>query len=145
VSGGYLVQTRDAIAPDEIETRLVAGPQPTLEQTTDLLFAWRAVEHVRSNAIVLAKSLALVGLGAGQPSRVDSVRLAVLKADLRAQGCVLASDAYFPFADGIEEAAKAGISAVIQPGGSIRDDEVIAAADRLGISMVFTGTRHFRH
>ncbi len=145
VSGGYLVQTHDAIAPDEIETRLVAGPQPTLEKTTDLLFAWRAVEHVRSNAIVLAKNLALVGLGAGQPSRVDSVRLAVQKADLRAQGCVLASDAYFPFADGIEEAAKAGISAVIQPGGSIRDDEVIAAADRHGISMVFTGTRHFRH
>jgi len=145
VSGGFLVQTPDAIAPDEVETRLVAGPQPTLDETTDLLFAWRAAEHVRSNAIVLAKNLALVGMGAGQPSRVDSVRLAVQKADLRAQGSVLASDAFFPFADNIEEAAKAGISAIIQPGGSIRDDEVIAAADRHGISMVFTGARHFRH
>ncbi|MDQ3328589.1 MAG: bifunctional phosphoribosylaminoimidazolecarboxamide formyltransferase/IMP cyclohydrolase [Chloroflexota bacterium] len=145
VSGGFLVQTPDAIAPDEVETRLVAGPQPTLDETTDLLFAWRVAEHVRSNAIVLAKNLALVGMGAGQPSRVDSVRLAVQKADLRAQGSVLASDAFFPFADGIEEAAKAGVSAIIQPGGSIRDDEVIAAADRHGISMVFTGARHFRH
>ncbi len=145
VSGGFLVQTADAVAPDEIETRLVAGPQPTLEETTDLLFAWRAVEHVRSNAIVLAKELSLVGLGAGQPSRVDAVRLAVQKADTRATGSVLASDAYFPFADGVEEAAKAGVTAIIQPGGSVRDDEVIAMAERYSVSMLFTGTRHFRH
>jgi phosphoribosylaminoimidazolecarboxamide formyltransferase/IMP cyclohydrolase len=145
VSGGFLLQTPDAVAPDEIEPRLVAGPKPSLDETTNLLFAWRAVEHVRSNAIVLAKELSLVGVGAGQPSRVDAVRLAVQKADVRAPGSVLASDAFFPFADGVEEAAKAGITAIIQPGGSVRDDEVIAMAERYGVSMLFTGTRHFRH
>lgn len=145
IGGGFLAQTPDAVSPAHVNPRLVAGPQPSLEVVTNLLFAWRAVEHVQSNAIVLAKGLALVGVGAGQPSRVDAVRLAVTKADLRSQGSVLASDAFFPFADGIEEAAKAGVTAIIQPGGSVRDDEVIAAADHHGVSMLFTGTRHFRH
>lgn len=145
VSGGFLIQTPDGIAPDEVQTRVVTSRQPTLEEATDLLFAWRAVEHVRSNAIVLAKDLSLVGVGAGQPSRVDSVKLAVQKADLRAQGSVLASDAFFPFADGVEEAARAGVTAVIQPGGSVRDDEVVEAAEKHGMAMLFTGTRHFRH
>lgn len=145
LSGGFLLQTPDSVPPDEVHTRVVTSRQPTLDETTDLLFAWRAVEHVRSNAITLAKDLALVGVGAGQPSRVDSVKLAVEKAGMRAQDSVLASDAFFPFADGLEEAARAGVTAVIQPGGSIRDDEVIEAAERFGIAMVFTGTRHFRH
>jgi phosphoribosylaminoimidazolecarboxamide formyltransferase/IMP cyclohydrolase len=145
VSGGFLAQTPDAIAPDEVKTDVVTERQPTLEEVTDLLFAWRAVEHVRSNAIVLAKDLALTGVGGGLPSRVDAVKLAVQKAGARAEGSVLASDAYFPFADGVEEAARAGVTAVIQPGGSVRDDEVIRAADRHGLAMVFTGRRHFRH
>ncbi|MDP9351135.1 MAG: bifunctional phosphoribosylaminoimidazolecarboxamide formyltransferase/IMP cyclohydrolase [Chloroflexota bacterium] len=145
VAGGFLAQTPDAVSPVHVDPRLVAGTQPSLEEVTSLLFAWRACEHVLSNAIVLAKGLSLVGLGAGQPSRVDSVRLAVQKAGYRAEGSVLASDAFFPFADGVEEAARAGVRAIIQPGGSVRDDEVIAAAERHGIAMLFTGTRHFRH
>ncbi len=145
VAGGFLAQTPDAVSPAHVDPRLVAGTQPSLEEVTSVLFAWRACEHVRSNAIVLAKGLSLVGLGAGQPSRVDSVRLAVQKAGYRAEGSVLASDAFFPFADGVEEAARAGVRAIIQPGGSVRDDEVIAAAERHGIAMLFTGTRHFRH
>ncbi|MDQ3855926.1 MAG: bifunctional phosphoribosylaminoimidazolecarboxamide formyltransferase/IMP cyclohydrolase [Chloroflexota bacterium] len=145
VSGGFLLQTPDNLPPDEVQTEIVTRRHPTLEETTDLLFAWRAVEHVRSNAIVLAKDLSLVGVGSGQPSRVDAVKLAAMKADLRARDSVMASDAFFPFPDGIEEAAKAGVTAVIQPGGSVRDDEVIRAADHHGMAMLFTGTRHFRH
>jgi phosphoribosylaminoimidazolecarboxamide formyltransferase/IMP cyclohydrolase len=110
-----------------------------------MLFAWRVVKHVKSNAIVFAKGKATVGIGAGQMSRVDSVRIAVWKAGDRAKGAVMASDAFFPFRDGIDEAARAGITAVIQPGGSLRDGEVIEAADEHGIAMVFTGVRHFRH
>jgi phosphoribosylaminoimidazolecarboxamide formyltransferase/IMP cyclohydrolase len=116
-----------------------------------LRFAWLASQHVKSNAIVLARSLgasgavATVGIGGGLPSRVDAVRLAVAKAGERARGAVLASDAFFPFADGLEAAAEAGVTAVVEPGGSVRDDEVIAAADRLGVALVFTGVRHFRH
>ncbi|RMF28500.1 MAG: bifunctional phosphoribosylaminoimidazolecarboxamide formyltransferase/inosine monophosphate cyclohydrolase, partial [Chloroflexi bacterium] len=108
-------------------------------------FAWKAVQHVKSNAIVLARGRATVGIGGGLPSRVDAVRLAAAKAGDRAQGAVMASDAFFPFPDGVEVAAEAGVTAVIQPGGSVRDEAVIAAADRLGLAMVFTGVRHFRH
>jgi phosphoribosylaminoimidazolecarboxamide formyltransferase/IMP cyclohydrolase len=112
---------------------------------TDLMFAWKVVRHVKSNAIVLAHKLMLLGVGAGQMNRVTSVQLAVEKAAERARGSVLASDAYFPFADGVEAAAKAGVTAIIQPGGSIRDEESIRMANRYALAMVFTGKRHFRH
>ncbi len=121
---------------------------PTQEEIADLLFADRVAKHVKSNAIVLAKNGATVGIGAGQPSRVDSVKIAVAKAaefGLPTRGAVLASDAFFPFADGLEAAIAAGVTAAIQPGGSRRDAEVIAAADAAGIAMVFSGLRHFRH
>ncbi len=143
VEGGLLAQTLD----DELlaETRVVTQRQPTAAEMADLLFAWRVAKWVKSNAIVFAKDQATVGIGAGQMSRLDAVKYAGMKAGERAQGAVMSSDAFFPFADGIEAAARFGITAVIQPGGSVRDDEVIAAADRLGLAMVFTGMRHFRH
>jgi phosphoribosylaminoimidazolecarboxamide formyltransferase/IMP cyclohydrolase len=149
VLGGVLCQSRDAVTEARADMRVVTRQAPTEEQWHDLLFAWKVCMHVRSNAIVLANGGATVGIGAGQMSRVDSVRIAVEKArqaqpELLAGSC-LASDAYFPFADGPELAVSAGVTAVIQPGGSIRDDEVIAAADAAGIAMVFTGVRHFRH
>ncbi len=112
---------------------------------TDLLFAWKAVKHVKSNAIVLAKKLMVIGVGAGQTNRVYSVQIAVEKAGQRARGSVLASDAYFPFPDSVEAAAKAGVTAIIQPGGSIRDDEAVRMANRYAIAMLVTGQRHFRH
>ena len=120
-------------------------PSPTPQQWDDLRFAWAIVKHVKSNAIVLAAGQALLGVGAGQMSRVDSVEIAVRKAGARARGSVLASDAFFPFADSIDQAAAAGVAAIIQPGGSRRDDEVIEACNRHGIAMVFTGRRHFKH
>lgn len=145
VAGGFLVQTPDAL-PENLMTRdVVTVRQPTLTELTSLLFAWRAVKHVPSNGVVLAKGLSLVGVGAGQPSRLDSVDLAVRKAGERAQGSVMASDAFFPFADGIERAAEAGVTAVIQPGGSIRDQEVIKTANRHHMAMIFTHERHFKH
>jgi len=125
--------------------RVVGQRQPTPDQLLDLAFAWRAARHVKSNAIVYVKDQATVGVGAGQMSRVDSVMMAGHKAGDRSRGAVMASDAFFPFADGIEAAAKHGITAVVQPGGSVRDEEVIAAVDRLGLVMCFTGARHFRH
>jgi phosphoribosylaminoimidazolecarboxamide formyltransferase/IMP cyclohydrolase len=118
---------------------------PTESEWGDLLFAWRVAKHVKSNAIVLARDLVTVGIGAGQMSRVDSVRLSLEKAQVPVEGSVLASDAFFPFADGPEAAIKAGVQAIIQPGGSIRDDEVFAACDAAGVAMVVTGRRHFRH
>ncbi len=145
VVGGFLVQTRDALPESQLTRDVVTDRHPTLEELTSLLFAWRAVKHVRSNAIVLAKKLALVGVGAGQMSRVDSVDLACRKAGERAAGAVMASDAFFPFPDGVERAAEAGVTAVIQPGGSIRDAEVIKAANRHGMAMIFTTQRHFLH
>ena len=145
VSGGFLVQDRDATAEDDVPMKIVTVEHPSLEQVNDLLFAWRTVKHVKSNAIVLISGRALVGMGPGQPNRVDSVRLAISRAGERAAGSVLASDAFFPFADNVEVAARAGIKAIIQPGGSVRDDEVIAMADQFGIAMVFTGRRHFKH
>jgi phosphoribosylaminoimidazolecarboxamide formyltransferase/IMP cyclohydrolase len=144
VSGGFLVQTRDAIEED-LHMEPVTLRHPTLEEIADLIFAWRAAKHVRSNAIVLAKELATVGIGGGQTSRVDSVRIAAEKAAIKAQGAVMASDAFFPFPDGIEVAAQAGVTAVIQPGGSVNDDAVIEAADIAGLAMVFTRKRHFKH
>ena len=145
VSGGLLVQTPDIVSSQEAQVTPVTERAPTLEEITDLLFAWKAVRHVKSNAIVLAKKLMVVGVGAGQMNRVYSVRIAVDRAEDRARGSVLASDAFFPFPDGIETAAKAGVTAIIQPGGSIRDDESIRMANRYGMAMVVTGQRHFRH
>ena len=145
ISGGLLVQTADSIREQDLAYRVVTDREPTLDEVTDLLFAWKVVRHVKSNAIVLAHKLAVLGVGAGQMNRVSSVQLAVEKAGERAHGSVLASDAYFPFPDGVETAAKAGVTAIIQPGGSIRDDESIRMANRYAIAMVFTGQRHFRH
>jgi phosphoribosylaminoimidazolecarboxamide formyltransferase/IMP cyclohydrolase len=144
VSGGFLVQTRDAVNY-EILLEPATLRHPTLEEIADLVFAWRAVRHVRSNAIVFARKLATVGIGGGQTSRVDSVKIAAEKAGDRARGAVMASDAFFPFPDGVEVAAAAGVTAVIQPGGSVNDDAVIEAADTAGIAMVFTKRRHFKH
>jgi phosphoribosylaminoimidazolecarboxamide formyltransferase/IMP cyclohydrolase len=145
VRGGLLIQTPDALPEDAVHLKVVTQREPTHEELTNLLFAWRAVKHVKSNAIVLAKDLQVVGVGAGQQSRVDSVDLAVRKAGERAVGSVLASDAFFPKVDGVEHAIAAGVTAIIQPGGSIADEDVIRVADRHRIAMVFTGVRHFRH
>jgi phosphoribosylaminoimidazolecarboxamide formyltransferase/IMP cyclohydrolase len=144
VSGGILLQD-----PDEkltaAELRIATSRQPTETEASDLRFAWRVAKHVKSNAIVLAEGGKTIGVGAGQMSRVDSVRLSVEKARPTAKGAVLASDAFFPFRDGIDEAAKAGITAIIQPGGSVRDAEVIEAANGHGMAMIFAGLRHFKH
>ena len=129
----------------ESELRTVTKRAPSPEEMQNMLFAWKVCKHVKSNAIVFARDGATLGVGAGQMSRVDSVKIAVMKAQSSLQGTVLASDAFFPFPDGVEEAAKAGATTVIQPGGSVRDSDVIAAADRLGLAMVFTGMRHFLH
>ena len=145
VSGGVLAQTPDNSAEDPTSWRVVTGHNPSPAQLRDLAFAWRAVKHVKSNAIVLVTDEALIGVGAGQPNRVNSVHLALRAAGDSARGSVLASDAFFPFPDSILSAAEGGIAAIAQPGGSIRDEEVIAEADRHGIAMVFTGVRHFRH
>jgi phosphoribosylaminoimidazolecarboxamide formyltransferase/IMP cyclohydrolase len=145
VAGGLLVQDRDTESEERDAMQVVTERHPTEAEWGDLLFAWRVAKHVKSNAIVLARDLVTVGIGAGQMSRVDSVRLSIEKAQAPIPGAVLASDAFFPFADGPEAAVDAGVRAIIQPGGSIRDDEVIAAADAAGLTMVFTGRRHFRH
>jgi phosphoribosylaminoimidazolecarboxamide formyltransferase/IMP cyclohydrolase len=145
VTGGFVVQQRNALPETEFQVEVVTKRRPTLDELTDLRFAWRAVKHVKSNAIVLAKGLSVVGVGAGQMKRVDSVELAVRHARDRAQGSVLASDAYFPFADGVQRALEAGVTAIIQPGGSIRDQQSVDEADRAGAAMVFTGVRHFKH
>ncbi|NWJ48305.1 MAG: bifunctional phosphoribosylaminoimidazolecarboxamide formyltransferase/IMP cyclohydrolase [Chloroflexi bacterium] len=145
VLGGFLAQTRDVLAERDIPMQVMTGREPTLEEITNLQFAWRAVKHVKSNAIVLAKNHSIVGMGAGQPSRVDSVKIALSKAGSRASGCVLASDAYFPKVDGVETAVNGGVTAIIQPGGSISDQDVIEVAQKHNITMVFTGRRHFKH
>ncbi|MEN6499148.1 MAG: bifunctional phosphoribosylaminoimidazolecarboxamide formyltransferase/IMP cyclohydrolase [Rectinema sp.] len=144
-AGGLLVQEPDRGDPVGTEWRTVSARQPTAAEMEALRFAWKLVQHVKSNAIVLAVGCAAVGIGGGQTNRVDAVRQACERAGERARGAVMASDAFFPFADGIEAAAKAGVTAVVQPGGSVRDAEVLAAADRLGLAMVYTGVRHFRH
>lgn len=145
IRGGWLIQEADDRPDDPTRWRVVTRREPTPDEWADLHFAWEAVRHAKSNAIVLAKQRAIVGLGSGQPNRLESVRLAVRVAGERAAGAVLASDAFFPFADGLQAAITAGVTAAIQPGGSVRDEEVIAAADAAGVAMVFTGTRHFRH
>jgi len=145
VRGGFLVQTTEDVAVDPAKLKVVTKATPTDAQVRDLLFATRVCKHAKSNAVVLARDLATVAIGAGQVSRVDAVRLAVMKAQGHARGSVLSSDAFFPFRDGIEEAASAGVAAILQPGGSIRDEEVIAAADERGIPMVFSGMRFFKH
>ncbi len=148
IGGGLLVQTPDTLAEKPEDWKCVTKRPPTDEEQRMLAFAWRVAKHVKSNAIVYARDSMVVGVGAGQMSRVDSVKLGAVKArDLKhsLEGSVVASDAFFPFPDGVEEAAKAGATAIIQPGGSVRDADVIEAADRLGLAMLFTGTRHFRH
>ncbi len=155
LAGGLLVQSRDNAVVDDLTLKVVTKRSPTAEELADLKFAFRVAKHVKSNAIVYAKAGATVGIGAGQMSRVDSARIAALKSDEAAKavglsvplakGSVVASDAFFPFADGLLAAAQAGATAVIQPGGSMRDDDVIKAADEAGLAMVLTGVRHFRH
>jgi phosphoribosylaminoimidazolecarboxamide formyltransferase/IMP cyclohydrolase len=145
ISGGFLAQTADEGRLDRAAAVVKTRRAPTEEEWTALEFAWKVAKHVKSNAIVFARPGQSVGVGAGQMSRVDSVKIGAMKAVLPLAGTVVASDAYFPFADGLEEACQCGATAFIQPGGSIRDAEVIAAADRLGVAMVFTGMRHFRH
>ena len=145
VSGGLLVQDRDAESEEREAMEVAGSREPTEAQWGDLIFAWRVAKHVKSNAIVLARDLATVGIGAGQMSRVDSVRLSIDKSEVGVEGSVLASDAFFPFPDGPETAMDAGIAAIVQPGGSVRDDEVLAACEQRGVPMVLTGRRHFRH
>ena len=145
VVGGLLVQDRDIVRLKESELKIVTKIKPTEEQLASLMFGWVVAKHVKSNSIVLCQGTKTVGVGAGQMSRVDSVMIAAEKAGGRANGSVLASDAFFPKEDGIEQAARAGVKAIIQPGGSIRDEEVIKMADKLGIAMIFTGVRHFKH
>jgi phosphoribosylaminoimidazolecarboxamide formyltransferase/IMP cyclohydrolase len=145
VSGGLLVQEQDRHELAESDLKVVTRRAPTREEIEAMLFGWKVCKHVKSNAIVFARAGQTVGVGAGQMSRVDSVKIAVMKAQLPLAGSVVASDAFFPFPDGLEEAGKAGATAVIQPGGSVRDPDVIAAADRMGMAMVFCGVRHFRH
>jgi phosphoribosylaminoimidazolecarboxamide formyltransferase/IMP cyclohydrolase len=145
ISGGMLVQTRDTHRLSRADLKVVTKRQPTEEEISGLLFAWTVCKHTKSNAIVYAREGQTVGVGAGQMSRVDSVKLGAMRAQLPVAGSVLASDAFFPFRDGLDEAAKHGITAVIQPGGSMRDAEVIAAADEHNLAMVFTGVRHFKH
>ena len=148
VNGGLLVQDRDIATISAADLKQVSARAPSADEVRDLLFAWSVAQYVKSNAIVYCRNLQTIGIGAGQMSRVYSARIAGIKAadeSLVVEGSVMASDAFFPFRDGIDAAAAAGITAVIQPGGSMRDDEVIAAADEANIAMVFTGIRHFRH
>jgi phosphoribosylaminoimidazolecarboxamide formyltransferase/IMP cyclohydrolase len=145
VSGGILVQDADVRPLSETDLKVVTKRAPTAEEKRALLFAWKVSKHVKSNAILYARDGQSVGVGAGQMSRVDSCKIGAMKAVLPLKGTVAASDAFFPFPDGVEEIAKAGATAIIQPGGSVRDQEIIEAADRLGLAMIFTGVRHFRH
>ena len=141
-----LIQDKDNTSDDDFKDfKVETQRKPTDKELKDIIFAWKICKHVKSNAIIFAKNNQSVGIGAGQMSRVDSVKLATMKAQIPTEGAVLASDAFFPFRDGIDEAAKAGIKAIVQPGGSIKDQETIAAADEHGIAMVFTGVRHFKH
>jgi len=145
VSGGALLQDADVHDLKEADLKVATNRAPSEKEIKDLLFAWKVCKHVKSNAIVYARDLQSIGVGAGQMSRVDSTKIGASKAALPLAGCVAASDAFFPFADGLEEIARVGATAVIQPGGSVRDQEVIDAANKAGMAMVFTGIRHFRH
>ena len=146
VVGGALIQDRDITSDDDfVDFKVPTKRQPTEQEINDMKFAWKVCKHVKSNAIIYVKDGQTVGIGAGQMSRVDSVQIAKMKAQIPTEGAVLASDAFFPFRDAIDEAAKAGIKAIVQPGGSIRDEEVVAAADEHGMAMIMTGVRHFKH
>src|SRR6185503_4377196 len=145
IGGGMLVQTADDHKLDPQQLKVVTTRKPSDEEVRAMLFAWTVCKHTKSNAIVYAREGQTVGVGAGQMSRVDSVKIGAMRAQLPVAGSVLASDAFFPFRDGIDQAAQHGITAVIQPGGSVRDDEVITAANEHGLAMVFTGIRHFKH
>jgi phosphoribosylaminoimidazolecarboxamide formyltransferase/IMP cyclohydrolase len=145
LTGGFLVQEPDRRPDENLQVKVVSKRQPTEEELRDLRFAWLCCKHVKSNAIVLAKDLTMLGMGAGQPNRVNSVRIAAERAGEKARGSVLASDAFFPFFDGVAAAAAYGVQAMIAPGGSVNDDEVIALADAAGMAVVWTGERHFRH
>jgi phosphoribosylaminoimidazolecarboxamide formyltransferase/IMP cyclohydrolase len=145
VKGGLLVQTSDSLAEEDVKLKTVTKRKPTAKELEDLLFAWRAVKHIKSNAILLAKDKMIVGMGAGQPNRVVSAEIASKKAGEKAKRSVMASDAMFPFPDTVEQVAVAGATAIIQPGGSIRDDDSIKVANKHNIAMVFTGVRHFLH
>jgi phosphoribosylaminoimidazolecarboxamide formyltransferase/IMP cyclohydrolase len=148
ITGGVLVQQPDRHRLSPSDLKVVTERAPTPAEIHSLLFAWKVASHVKSNAIVFARDAQSLGVGAGQMSRVDSVKIAVMKAAsacLSLTGSVVGSDAFFPFPDGVEEAARAGATAVIQPGGSVRDNDVITVANKLGLAMVFTGVRHFRH
>jgi phosphoribosylaminoimidazolecarboxamide formyltransferase/IMP cyclohydrolase len=139
------MQTPDSLAETTSGWRAVTEREPTKKELEDLFFAWKAVKHVKSNAIMLVKDSTVVGMGAGQPSRVVSVEIALKKAGERAKGSVLGSDAFFPFPDGVELAGKGGVTAIVEPGGSVRDEEAIKVANKYKMAMVFTGVRHFRH
>ncbi len=145
ISGGFLAQLRDFYTDDEFKPKVVTRRQPTQKEWDDLFFAWKVVKHIKSNAITLAKDCMLLGMGAGQPSRLVSTQLALERAGERAKGSVLGSDALIPFPDTVELAAKGGVTAIIQVGGSIRDKEAIEAADKYNMAMAFTGVRHFKH
>jgi phosphoribosylaminoimidazolecarboxamide formyltransferase/IMP cyclohydrolase len=145
IRGGLLLQDADDLPDDHSTWEVVSSRTPTEAEMGDLSFAWEACRHVKSNAIVLAKDGAVVGVGSGQPNRVESVHIAVKRAGDEAAGSVLAGDAFFPFPDGVEAALAAGVTAIVQPGGSVRDAEIIAAVERAGAAMIFTGVRHFRH
>jgi phosphoribosylaminoimidazolecarboxamide formyltransferase / IMP cyclohydrolase len=145
ISGGMLVQEADLHELRESDLRVVTQRRPTPDEKRAMLFAWKVCKHAKSNAILYARDGQTVGVGAGQMSRVDSCKIGAMKAQLPLTGTVAASDAFFPFPDGVEEIAKAGATAIIQPGGSVRDQEITEAADRHGLAMIFTGVRHFRH
>jgi phosphoribosylaminoimidazolecarboxamide formyltransferase/IMP cyclohydrolase len=148
VNGGLLIQDRDNGMISQDDLKVVSERVPSEQEMKDMLFAWKVAKMVKSNAIIYAKNNQTIGVGAGQMSRINSARIAAIKAEhanLEVKGAVMASDAFFPFRDGIDNAGQAGISCIIQPGGSMRDDEVIAAANEHGMAMVFTGMRHFRH
>ena len=145
ISGGLLIQDLDTVTYDPAKLKVVTARQPSDKEMKDLKFAWVVAKHVKSNAIIYARDQETIGMGAGQMSRVDSARLAVDKAQKPLAASVMASDAFFPFRDSVDAAAKSGVTAIIQPGGSIRDEEVIQAANEANIAMVFTGIRHFKH
>jgi phosphoribosylaminoimidazolecarboxamide formyltransferase/IMP cyclohydrolase len=145
VKGGLLLQDEDLLSLDDVEVKVATKREPTEDEWKNLKLAWKVVKHVKSNAIVLAKDEMTVGVGAGQMNRVGSANIAINQAGEKAKGSALGSDAFFPMGDTVEAAAKAGITAIIQPGGSVRDEESIQKADEYGIAMVFTGVRHFKH
>ena len=145
ISGGMLLQDHDRGLLDEQNIKVATEREPTDDEWEGLRYAWRLIKHIKSNSILFVVPYRTVGIGAGQMSRVDAVRIAAMKAGDKAKGAVMASDAFFPFRDGLDAAADAGVTAIIQPGGSIRDQEVIAAANERGLAMVFTGMRHFKH